>query len=178
MFEKKYYEAQPVYYNGYKTNSKLEARYMVLFDSLGIEYKYEPEVFRCANGILYRPDFELLNVKTNFPPWRRLFCEIKGASDFQSIKIEDQAKILTFAEDYPILVFGNLPDSVMDVFTRDVSEEQDIFALYYKYRIYHNVFFEVRDKEVVLVNKNTRSEPCYKCDLALAKARIANFNII
>jgi len=46
-------------YNGYRFRSRLEARWAVFFDTLGIEYRYEPEGFD-LDGIWYLPDFFLL----------------------------------------------------------------------------------------------------------------------
>lgn len=56
-------------YNGYKFRSRLEARWAVFFDSVGIKYEYEKEGFD-LNGIYYLPDFWLPELNT--------FIEIKG----------------------------------------------------------------------------------------------------
>ena len=45
-------------YNGYRFRSRLEARWAVFFDELGIKYQYEPEGFD-LDGTLYLPDFYL-----------------------------------------------------------------------------------------------------------------------
>lgn len=44
-------------YKGYRFRSRLEARWGVFFDALGIEWKYEPEGFELADGTRYLPDF-------------------------------------------------------------------------------------------------------------------------
>lgn len=46
-------------YKGYKFRSRLEARWAVFFDTLGIEWDYEVEGFVLANGNCYLPDFFL-----------------------------------------------------------------------------------------------------------------------
>lgn len=46
-------------YNGYKFRSRLEARWAVFFDCLGIKYEYEPEGFELSDGTWYLPDFKL-----------------------------------------------------------------------------------------------------------------------
>lgn len=46
-------------YNGYRFRSRLEARWAVFFDALGIEYEYEPEGFDLGDGVYYLPDFYL-----------------------------------------------------------------------------------------------------------------------
>lgn len=57
-------------HNGYRFRSRLEARWAVFFDTLGIEYQYEPEGYELSNGEWYLPDFYL--------PQHDLWIEIKG----------------------------------------------------------------------------------------------------
>lgn len=49
-------------YKGYRFRSRLEARWAVFFDALGIKYHYEPEGFD-LNGTYYLPDFYLDDYK-------------------------------------------------------------------------------------------------------------------
>lgn len=57
---------------GYRFRSRLEARWAVFFETLGVDYLYEPEGF-CFDGISYLPDFYLplvdcyLEVKPSTP---------------------------------------------------------------------------------------------------------------
>ena len=44
-------------YNGYKFRSRLEARWAVFFDALGVFYEYEPEGFQIDDSTYYLPDF-------------------------------------------------------------------------------------------------------------------------
>ena len=46
-------------YNGYRFRSRMEARWAVFFDTLGIEYQYELEGYELSNGEWYLPDFYL-----------------------------------------------------------------------------------------------------------------------
>lgn len=46
-------------YNGYRFRSRLEARWAVFFDEVGIKYEYEPEGFNLSGGVKYLPDFYL-----------------------------------------------------------------------------------------------------------------------
>ena len=46
-------------YKGYRFRSRLEARWAVFFDALGVRYEYEPEGFDLGNGMYYLPDFRL-----------------------------------------------------------------------------------------------------------------------
>jgi hypothetical protein len=56
-------------YNGYRFRSRLEARYAVLFDTVGLKYEYEKEGFELDEG-RYLPDFWL--------PENKIWLEIKG----------------------------------------------------------------------------------------------------
>lgn len=57
-------------YNGYKFRSRLEARWAVFFDAIGIRYEYEPEGFKTKNGLCYLPDFYL--------PDENMYVEVKA----------------------------------------------------------------------------------------------------
>lgn len=68
-------------YNGYRFRSRLEARWAVFFDTLGIEYIYEPEGFTFPDGTNYLPDFYLPKMNT--------FFEVKGIMSYKDAhKIE------------------------------------------------------------------------------------------
>lgn len=45
------------HYNGYRFRSRLEARWAVFFDALGIEYEYEKEGYDLGKAGWYLPDF-------------------------------------------------------------------------------------------------------------------------
>jgi hypothetical protein len=49
-------------YKGYRFRSRLEARWAVFFDALGLEWEYEPEGFNLGDAGLYLPDFFLPNL--------------------------------------------------------------------------------------------------------------------
>lgn len=46
-------------YDGHRFRSRLEARWAVFFNTLGLTYSYEPEGFQLSNGERYLPDFWL-----------------------------------------------------------------------------------------------------------------------
>jgi hypothetical protein len=62
----------PTRYAGCHFRSRLEARYAVLFDKLGIRWLYEPQGFD-IRGTWYLPDFYL--------PQHKLWVEVKGSDD-------------------------------------------------------------------------------------------------
>ena len=103
-------------YKGYRFRSRLEARWAVFFDSLGVRYEYEPEGFDLGNGDLYLPDFRVkccgkrgcCNPQTSFDLW----IEVKG-----HMTAKDARKIIRFSgfvEDEsmptrPVLILGDIP---------------------------------------------------------------------
>ena len=52
-------------YKGYRFRSRLEARWAVFFDTLGIVWEYEPEGFELQNQMYYLPDFRIFGTDTN-----------------------------------------------------------------------------------------------------------------
>ena len=86
----------PTEYKGTRFRSRLEARWAVFFDALGIEWQYEPEAFRLKNGDGYTPDFWL--------PQLHCFAEVKPEDgDFgkaRALAAEAGKKVLLL-EDVP-----------------------------------------------------------------------------
>lgn len=52
-------KAIETHYKGYRFRSRLEARWAVFFDALGIKWEYEAEGYRLPSGAHYLPDFWL-----------------------------------------------------------------------------------------------------------------------
>lgn len=90
------------HYNGYYFRSRVEARWAVFFDTLGVRYEYEPEGYE-IDGIKYLPDFYL--------PLERLWVEVKKDHDLSD---REWDKIWSFANsltdtDQNILVTNGSP---------------------------------------------------------------------
>jgi hypothetical protein len=73
-------------YSGYRFRSRLEARWAVFFDALGVAYEYEKEGFDLGEAGNYLPDFWL--------PDRECWLEIKGREP----TVEESLKALSLAE--------------------------------------------------------------------------------
>lgn len=86
-------------YNGYRFRSRLEARWAVFFDTLGVKYQYELEGYELGNGVRYLPDFWL--------PQFEVFAEIKGefpdARDLEKIQ-----RLVTEGDKKLILLVGEV----------------------------------------------------------------------
>lgn len=85
-------------YKNHLFRSRLEARYAVYFDHLGIRWEYEPEGFELGNGLRYLPDFWL-------PEWR-IWVEIKP--DTPDAAGFEKAKRLALGHS-AVLVLSGLP---------------------------------------------------------------------
>lgn len=61
-------------YKGYRFRSRLEARWAVFFDALGVAWEYEPEGFELGGGARYLPDFRVHAPVSRF---ERVWVEVK-----------------------------------------------------------------------------------------------------
>lgn len=87
-------------YRGYKFRSRLEARWAVFFDALGIKWDYEPEGFELPGGVRYLPDF-FFQGNGHRGPW----VEIKGVAPTPS-EVEKLRSLCEAQGAYGILIFG------------------------------------------------------------------------
>lgn len=78
-------------YNGYRFRSRLEAKWAVYFDSIGVRYDYESQGYVLDNGECYLPDFYLPDMKT--------FVEIKPKYINRNELFEARDKISSLAYD-------------------------------------------------------------------------------
>jgi hypothetical protein len=88
-------------YNGFLFRSRLEARWAIFFDTLGIDYQYELEGFELGKAGRYLPDFYL--------PHLDCWYEVKPGK----LEPEDERKIEAFLEQldhgHLILACGDIP---------------------------------------------------------------------
>lgn len=132
----------PTHYNGYHFRSRLEARWAVFFDAVGIKYEYEPEGFE-ANGVRYLPDFYL--------PDADRWIEIKGkklskneiekCSAFCETQDRDGVKFTVFIGQPFDLIVGMRPSSknagnVEIVFNPDDAVLMGIKGFSYQWKNY------------------------------------------
>lgn len=72
-------------WKGYRFRSRLEARWAVFFETLGIRWQYETQGFQLGDGSAYLPDFYLPDQKT--------YVEIKPAINYKPRKVYMAGKI-------------------------------------------------------------------------------------
>ena len=87
-------------YAGCRFRSRLEARWAVFLDQLGVTWRYEPQGFQMADGSRYLPDFYL--------PDERMCVEVKGG---ETALAGDADRITAFARqgNMRVLVLGDVP---------------------------------------------------------------------
>lgn len=76
-------KAIETYYKGYRFRSRLEARWAVFFDALGMRWEYEPQGFELPGGIRYLPDFRITS-----PQGMVRWYEIKPAGTASDPKMD------------------------------------------------------------------------------------------
>ena len=103
-------------YKGYRFRSRLEARWAVFFETLGIDWLYEPEGFEKENTegemIRYLPDFYLPGTDT--------WIEVKGDNELLMADHKRLSELLDFgsfiSDSYKtnggLLLLGNIPNPV------------------------------------------------------------------
>jgi len=97
--------ALPTHYKGVTFRSRLEARWAVFFDQLGIRWEYEPEGFNLPSGRNYLPDFYLPD-HTVFGGNPGCWVEVKPKQEGFSKAIE-----LARASDKPLWMAAGNPGS-------------------------------------------------------------------
>lgn len=87
-------------YQGYQFRSRLEARWALFFDEIGITYWYEPQGFTLPDGRRYLPDFYLPRVD--------MYCEVKP----KELTKEERAKVeaLTVGTGCNVILLVGPPD--------------------------------------------------------------------
>ena len=84
-------------YNDYKFRSRLEARWAVFFDKIGISYQYEIEGYEVATGVWYLPDFRIDS------GW----VEVKPKSGIDNESTEKMGLLVAGLQEPGIIVYGD-----------------------------------------------------------------------
>lgn len=103
-------------YKGHHFRSRLEARWAVFLDHLGVPWEYEVEGYELPNGVKYLPDFWL--------PDNGVFLEIKrGNLSFEEAEAaEHKAESLAVYNGTPVLLAtGNPGNALVSVFAPDLN---------------------------------------------------------
>lgn len=94
-------------YEGCLFRSRLEARWAVVFDTLGLRWRYEPEGFALPNGQGYLVDFYLVGIG---------YVEIKPTTELDNHKWDQWCESNMEIEDFIAYRFmGDIPSPSYDV---------------------------------------------------------------
>lgn len=128
-------KAIPTCYKGINFRSRLEARWAIIFDRLGIDWRYETEGYDIqieeGYSIRYLPDFVLYGGSVRCP--KALYVEVKG-----NMQTDDAFKIEAFSAYYPIYVVGNIPQNLMDICN---GIDTEFGVSYYNFATVDNDYF-------------------------------------
>lgn len=106
----KYFGYAPILttYNGVRYRSRIEARWAILFDGVGLRHTYEPDGYALKSGA-YLPDFWLSDVE--------LFFEVKGVqpSEEETRKCVELADLTRRA----VLLAVDGPDELFQITVHD-----------------------------------------------------------
>ncbi len=94
-------------YKGYLFRSRLEARWAVVYDALGLDWIYEMEGFDLGDGLSYLPDF--------FFPDLKIWIEIKGENP-TLVEIDKADRLATLTGQPVYIFFGNIPYPIPDAY--------------------------------------------------------------
>lgn len=147
-------------YKGYKFRSRLEARWAIFFDSLGIEWEYEPEGYKLNDGRWYLPDFYLPYFNGG------MFVEVKPDRNYDS-------KAQQFANDSgnKILMAVGCPDfNIYKIYTNS-SIEDVVFDWKYIGGSHKN-----ESRLYYCCGEIPSHHHCVKMTSAINNAKQANFN--
>jgi len=110
-------------YQGYNFRSRLEARWAVFFDALGLKWEYEPEGFELTDGTKYLPDF-----KVQYPDGGWQWFEVK--SSLSNMSLEEWLKVLKFEKESRcgVIILDGTPDAKMYQTASTAIECDDIYA--------------------------------------------------
>ena len=91
-------------YKGYRFRSRLEARWAVFFDALGLKWEYEPEGFELEGGVRYLPDFRLWGLSKSED--LVVFAEVKPDR-----RDDSKALLLSKSTGAVVLLLDGAPDN-------------------------------------------------------------------
>lgn len=143
-------KAKETIYNDLRFRSRLEARWAVFFDSLGIKYQYEPYNFGFTDfegdKYGYVPDFYLpchrkyVEVKGYDGMLKTDWYKISGCIDYNATDISEKGLlILGDIPSYSSLGFGNIPYFPHLIWDSGITFASAAFFVYPSSKVVRNV---------------------------------------
>jgi hypothetical protein len=145
-------------YRGYRFRSRLEARWAVFFDTLGVEWMYEPEGFDLGKSGWYLPDF--------YVPHLDLYLEVKPYRHPDG-NAEEKMDAFRWSVGPIALVFGLPMEAYKQaiIFCHDTTDssggsyQNDGF--FWWCRVCHSLYFNVTDDDSRLMRGGRTLHPTW-----------------
>ena len=167
-------KAKPTMYKNILFRSRLEAKWAVFFDEMGITWQYEPGIYKVPiNGyfIKYTPDFALLNVKTQQEITHPLYVEVKGVNHYYEIYEKERQILESFGSSNSLIILGTFPMNINYLF-----QEPDFLCNFFLINGQDMpCFFSKYNGEPWLVDKYRVMQNCQETNNALYMACNACF---
>lgn len=169
-------------YNGYMFRSRLEARWAVFFDSMGIKYEYEPEGFTLSDGTNYLPDFRIYVRHRSYEnEYEPVYVEVKGELTKDAIHkaelfcglFERQGEFVR--NGYPLIILGNIPKDEDEWLEQFFDNFSMINSFLYMDSDSYCAFFTKHDGEIWLAGPDHEQYHYGDMNESLLKARKARF---
>jgi hypothetical protein len=117
----------PTKYKGFEFRSRLEARWAIYFDKIGLKWDYEPEGYVLEDGTHYLPDFHI-------PYWGYIEIKPIGGVTEEAIK-----KCKMLSKKMPCAIFEGAPDSRAYMSFIDGEEGCAIYFNHYTVRKWQQI---------------------------------------
>ena len=171
-------------YKGFRFRSRLEARWAVFFDTLGVKYEYELEGFSLPSGVAYLPDF--------FLPDLQVFVEVKPTEQIPYVDLKKMIEFALEGDHQLLLIVGSPTQEQAYVINRrtcssieeyeadfegQATEEQMVEAVFESLRDWSQVQFGVTplSRRWDLIYKTLPPYEDHALQEALLKAKQARF---
>lgn len=140
-------EAIPTFYRNTRFRSRLEARWAMFFDAVGIDWEYERQGFT-ADGICYLPDFWLPNVRHRGTEGGVHFEVKPGAPNAAE---EAKARMVAYGSQRPVVITAQPPKNGQFEFLHEYfpAGDEDAGACFAQCEFCnaHDIFVHARDRQ-------------------------------
>ena len=94
--------------------SRIEVRWALILDKLGLQWEYEPQGYKFSNGVMYLPDFAIYSDDT----W---FLEVKGIHPNEQ-EIEKATLLAKGLKTNVVIVWNGIPPRLSHLSTMSINK--------------------------------------------------------
>ena len=136
LMENLNFKAIPTRYSEHLFRSRLEARWAVFFDQIGLKWIYEMEGYELQNGQKYLPDF--------YFPELLCFGEVKPNGEINGNEL---SKLVEIGKLHQIILLPGLPCNYPKRMFSPIPEEKDSFVMFYNNDGYWRFWWTSKDQD-------------------------------